>query len=69
MSKRSKFSNEDEEKIIEFVKSNEILYNVRHKKFRDTEAKNRLWLQLSKDMNVDGLFFHIYECFIDLFEI
>lgn len=55
MSKKGKFSAEDEEKIIEYVKSNEILYNVKHKKFRDSEAKNRLWLVLANDMNVDGM--------------
>lgn len=54
MSKKVKFSLEDEEKLIEFVKNNEILYNVRNKKFRDTEAKNRLWLELATEMGLEG---------------
>lgn len=55
MSKRAKFTTEDEEKIIHFVKSHEIIYNVKDQKFRDTESKNRLWLQLAKDLNLDGM--------------
>lgn len=54
MSKKIKFTLEEEEKIIDYVKSNEILYNVRHKSFRDSEAKNRLWLHLANEMNIDG---------------
>lgn len=59
MSKRNKFTAEDEEKIIDFVKSNEIIYNVKHKKFRDTESKNRLWLTLANDLGMEGLYFLI----------
>lgn len=57
MSKNVKFTAEDEEKIIDFVKSNEVLFNVKHQKFRDRECKNRLWLRLANEMNVDGLYF------------
>lgn len=49
-----KFSWEDEEKIIDFVKSNEILYNVRHLKLRESESKNRLWLQLANELGMEG---------------
>lgn len=58
MSKKTKFTLEEEEKIIDFVKSNDILFNVKHKQFRDGEKKNRLWLQLAKELSSDGL----YEC-------
>lgn len=51
MSVKSKFSDKEEEKIIDFVKSNEILYNVKHKNFRDAEQKNCLWLRLATEMN------------------
>lgn len=57
MSKKIKFTAEDEEKIIDFVKSNEMLYNVKHKKFRDSEYKNRLWLRLANELNQEGLYF------------
>lgn len=54
--KKSKFTAEDKEKLIEFVKSHEILYNVKNKDFRNTEKKNRLWSQLSNTLNTDGLY-------------
>lgn len=57
---KTKFMLEDEEKIIDFVKSNEILYNVKHNKFRDSEAKNRLWLKLAESMELDGKFFQLF---------
>lgn len=56
MPKKGKFSVEDEEKIIDFVKSNEILYNVKHKKFRDAVAKHRLWLKLEWKVCIFTLF-------------
>lgn len=62
--KKVKFTPEEEEKIIEFVKSKEIFYNETHKQFRDTEARNRLWLELAKDMNKDGIFFLHFFLFI-----
>lgn len=48
MNKKIAFSLCDEERIIDFVKNHEILFNVRHPKFRDSEGKNRLWLQLAE---------------------
>ena len=54
MSQKVKFSLADEEQIIDFVKSNEVLYNVKHKHFRDSEAKNRLWKQLGEAFGKDG---------------
>lgn len=61
MSRKVKFSKELEEQIIDFVKSNEILYNVKHKKFRDSEARNRLWLKLAESMEMDGKFFFLLQ--------
>ena len=57
--RKVKFTLDDEEKIINFVRSHEILYNVKNKKFRDSEAKNHLWLRLAKDLKCDGSYFHI----------
>ena len=51
MNKKNKLSLFDEEKIIDFEKNNEILCNFRHAKFRDSEAKNRLWLKLANENN------------------
>lgn len=54
MSNKVKFSYEEEEKIIDFVKNYEILFNVRHQNFRDSEKKNRLWLKLAGEMDKDS---------------
>lgn len=55
MSKAQKLSVEEEEKLIEFVKTHDILFNAKNKKFRDSEAKNRLWLQCAAEMELPGL--------------
>lgn len=60
MNKKIKFSLCDEERIIDFVKNHEILFNVRHPKFRDSEGKNRLWLQLADELNAEGMFISFY---------
>lgn len=65
---KTKFNDDDEEKIIDFIKNNEILYNVKHKKFRDSEAKNRLWLKLAEELNADGeCFFIVSVYFFEFF--
>lgn len=47
-----KFTTEDEEKIIDFVRNHEILYNKRHKEFRDSEKKQRLWLEIAEQLDI-----------------
>lgn len=54
MRTKVKFTDEEEETIINFVKLNEVLYNAKHKNFRDAEQKNRLWLRLASELNRDG---------------
>lgn len=58
--KKNKFTDEEEEKIFDYVKTNEILFNVKHAKFRDSEAKNRLWLVLAKELNKDGMYYILF---------
>uniref|UniRef100_A0A034VDA4 MADF domain-containing protein n=1 Tax=Bactrocera dorsalis TaxID=27457 RepID=A0A034VDA4_BACDO len=47
-----KFTTEDVEKIIDFVRNHEILYNKRHKDFRDREKKQRLWLEIAEQLDI-----------------
>lgn len=51
--RKHKFSVEEENKIIEFVKSNNLLLE-RGKNRDNLAAKNRLWKTLAKKMNIDG---------------
>lgn len=60
MNKKNRMSLADEEKIIDFVKNNEVLFNVRHPKFRDTEGKNRLWIKLADKLNVEGMYISFF---------
>ena len=39
---KKKLTPEEEEQLIEFVKNNEVLYNAKHKKYREQEMKNRV---------------------------
>lgn len=55
-----KFTSEEEEILIDFIKNNEILYNVRHKRYRDADAKNRLWLRLARKIGKDGELSNVY---------
>lgn len=49
-----KWSEDEEERIIDYVRANEVLYNVHHGTYRDAEAKNRIWLKLSQELHKDG---------------
>lgn len=62
MAKQIKFTSEDEERIIEFVKSNELIYNVQHKNYRDSEMKNRLWTEFAQKIGKDGNLRSNYHC-------
>lgn len=68
MGKKLKFTLEEEEKIVDFVKNNEVLFNVRHKAFRDAELKNRLWLELANELHVDSEFSLILQFFADFIQ-
>lgn len=63
--KKVKFTDEEEERIIDFVKTNEVLFNVKHAKFRDSEAKNRLWLSLAKELNKE----YVFICILFLYRV
>lgn len=53
MAYKHKFSNKEEEKIIQFVKKNKfILKNGKHRS--QVAEKDRLWNTLANDMNIDG---------------
>lgn len=49
------FTLEEEEILIELVKKNEILYNPRHKQYKDRNQKAHAWLDISREMNKKGI--------------
>jgi hypothetical protein len=42
------------EQIIEFVKENAFLYDIRHPMYKDSRAKDRKWKELAVAMNRDS---------------
>lgn len=55
MPRRTKFTAREEKKIIDFVRSHEMLYNMKHSEFRNSEGKHRLWMRLANELVMDGL--------------
>lgn len=49
------FSSVQRESLIDFVKSNEALYKVSHSEYKNTEKKDRLWLEIGKKLNKKGI--------------
>lgn len=48
-----KFSVEQREQLIDFVKEHEQLYKVQHREYKDAEAKERLWKEIGRILNKD----------------
>lgn len=47
------FSQEDEEKIINFVKNNAELYDPKNINFKNKSHKDKLWSDFAKTLNND----------------
>lgn len=54
MATKQTFSAEDEEKLIEFVKSNDLIYNIQHQDYRNSTKKQRLWTEFAQTIGKDG---------------
>lgn len=50
------FTSQQREQLIDFVKSNEALYKVSHPEYKNTEKKDRLWLEIGTLLNKKGKF-------------
>ena len=49
---------EDDEILIDFVKNNEILFNVKCKEFRQNQLKQNLWNEIAPILQRSGWFKH-----------
>lgn len=54
-----KFTKEAEERVIDFVKINEIWYTARSANYRDNIIKNLLWVQLDDDLRCEGFYINL----------
>lgn len=52
--KKIELTEEEEETLIDLIKNNEELYNVRHEKYKNKHHKDRLWLEIAENMNKPG---------------
>lgn len=50
------WSSEDDEILIDFVRVHEILYNVKHKDYRQTQMKQKLWCEVGEILNKTGMY-------------
>lgn len=57
MSVKGIFSEEDVDKLINFVKTNDILYKDSESTNKSRKKRNRLWEMFGQTMGIDGNFF------------
>lgn len=50
----SKFSAVEDEKLIDLVEKNEILYNVSHANFKNSQMRNDTWNQVGLEISKTG---------------
>lgn len=51
---QARFTPEEDEQIIDLVRSNDCLHKVADKQFKNNDYKHRLWSELAKKQNRDG---------------
>lgn len=51
---QSRFTSEEDEQIIDLVRSNECLFNIADKQYKNNDRKHRLWTELAAKQNRDG---------------
>jgi hypothetical protein len=44
----------NDEKLIEFVKKNTVIYDLSNPKYMDNSLKEKIWKEIGEDMKVDG---------------
>lgn len=59
---RLDFSLEDEERLIEYVKSNHALYNPKDSNYKNKTYRDRLWDKFGQQINRNGIYFNFIIC-------
>ena len=44
----------DDEKLIEFVRKHNVLYDLSHAKYMDINFKNNIWKEIGEEMKIKG---------------
>lgn len=50
------WSAEDDEKLVDFVRTREELFNIKNNKFRLHQHKMKLWGEIGKPLNKTGMY-------------
>lgn len=54
MDQKHKFTNAEEEKLIQFIRSHEFIYNVQHECYTNRKLKQTTWSKLAKNLKREG---------------
>lgn len=53
-SPKRRFTQREEDLLIEFVKSNPFLYDKNHHEYRNIELRDKTWKKFAKQMNINS---------------
>lgn len=59
MSQRRKFTQREEDLLIDFVKSHPFLYDKKHHDYRKIELRDKTWKKFAKQMNINSEYLNI----------
>ncbi|KAF5294858.1 hypothetical protein FQA39_LY00342 [Lamprigera yunnana] len=48
------FSSEMDEKLIEYVRKNDALYDLSHRRYSDNQYKTNVWVSIGEKLQLDG---------------
>lgn len=51
---RLEFTKEEEEQIIDFVKQNPLLYDLRNPNYKNRTSRDKLWNDIATSLNKSG---------------
>lgn len=54
MKPRRKFTEHEEDLLIDFVKEHPFLYESKHKEYRNTQLRDKTWKTFAKQMNINS---------------
>lgn len=54
MAKRVFFTKEEDDDLIDKIKSHPVLYNIKLKSYKDIILKENVWCEIAKDMKRTG---------------
>lgn len=69
MSRRRKFTQHEEDLLIDFVKSHPFLYDKKHHDYRKIELRDKTWKKFAKQININSEYLNIIYKGLDLHDL